>query len=189
MVPLLGFVLSPSAQAQVLSRGDRLLVKLWVDSAFADTVRIAEDGVAILPRIGPVQLGALPLSSVADSVRRAYARVFSVPAVEVSPLIRVTVLGEVRRPGIYFIEPGSAARELVALAGGLTEIARESRIILIRGKSRERVKSWLSLSGVETMLQSGDAIVAERESWIQRNTFTLVSAASVLTSIILALSR
>lgn len=189
VVPLFACAAVPGAQAQVLNRGDRVLVKVWVDSVFADTVRVGNDGVAVMPRLGPLQLGSLPLTSVADSVRRAYARVFSIPAVEVSPLIRVTALGEMRRPGVYFVEPGSELRDLVALAGGLTEIARESRVILVRGSMRTRVNSWQSLSGVEGALQSGDAIVAEREPWIQRNTFTLVSAASVLTSVVLALSR
>lgn len=189
LVALLPCGTTLDAQPRVLQPGDRVLVKVWIDSIFADTVRVGVGGTTVMPRLGPLELGSVPIVELADSVRRAYARVFSVPAVEVSPLVRVTALGEMRRPGVYFVDPGTHIRELVALAGGLTEVARESRVTLIRGKSRLRVKSWLELSGAETSLTSGDAVVAERESWIQRNTFTLVSAASVLTSIILALSR
>lgn len=178
-----------SSQSQVLTRGDRVLIKLKVDSVLVDTARVGEDGTTIMPRLGPLHLGALTLGSVGDSVRRAYARIFSVVAVEVSPLVRVTALGEFRRPGVYFIDPGSEIRDLVAAAGGLTDIARESRVILVRGKTRSPIKSWLSSSLVSFELQSGDAVVAERESWLRRNTFTFVSAVSVLTSIILALSR
>src|SRR5215218_10059928 len=81
-----------------LRPGDRLLVKIWLDTTFADTVRIDETGAAMLPRLGPMHIAALASSRIADSVRRAYASVTRTPAIEVTPLRRVTVLGEVRRP-------------------------------------------------------------------------------------------
>src|ERR1700710_2066364 len=38
---------------------DRLLVKVWFDTAFADTIRIDETGTAILPRLGPLSVSGL----------------------------------------------------------------------------------------------------------------------------------
>src|SRR5438270_10772963 len=76
-----------------LRPGDRLLIKIWLDTAFADTVRIDETGAAMLPRLGPMRITDLLSTLVADSVRRAYTRVTLTPAIEVTPLRRVVVLG------------------------------------------------------------------------------------------------
>jgi protein involved in polysaccharide export with SLBB domain len=73
-----------------LRPGDRLLVKIWLDTAFADTVRIDETGAAMLPRLGPMHITDLSSNAVADSVRRAYTRVTRTPSIEVTPLRRVT---------------------------------------------------------------------------------------------------
>src|SRR6185437_9686530 len=87
-----------------LKAGDRVLIKVWLDTLFADTVRIDDNGAAILPRLGPVPLTGMPASEVADSVRNAYRDIVLTPSIEVTPLRRVTVLGEVNRPGTYFLE-------------------------------------------------------------------------------------
>src|SRR4051794_8922771 len=87
-----------------LRPGDRLLIKIWLDTTFADTVRIDETGAAMLPRLGPMHITDLSSSQIADSVRRAYPRVTRPPAIEVTPLRRITLLGEVRRPATYYME-------------------------------------------------------------------------------------
>ena len=51
-----------------LRPGDRLLVKIWLDTAFADTVRIDETGAAMLPRLGPMHITDLSSNAIADSV-------------------------------------------------------------------------------------------------------------------------
>src|SRR4051812_11760547 len=75
-----------------LRPGDRLLVKVWLDTTFADTVRIDETGAAILPRLGPIGITGLAPLNIADSVRRAYSRIIRTPAIEVTALRRVTVI-------------------------------------------------------------------------------------------------
>ena len=61
---------SPEDPARLaLIPGDRLLIKVWLDTTFADTVRIDASGAAVLPRIGPLVVTGLPSFSIADSVR------------------------------------------------------------------------------------------------------------------------
>lgn len=164
-------------------------MKLLVDSIVVDTVRVERDGRAVFPRIGLISVARIPIDDVADSVRRAYSQAFRVPAVEVAPLIRVTALGELQRPDVLFVDPGSPLSEVVARAGGISPEGRRDRVTLIRDGRRQRVRDWDAQGSPPIRLLSGDAVLVEREPWILRNTFTLVSAASVLTSIVLALSR
>ena len=172
-----------------LRPGDRLLVKIWLDTTFADTVRIDETGAAMLPRLGPLHITDLAARLVADSVRRAYTRVTRTPAIEVTPLRRVTVLGEVKRPATYYMETQTTLREAVALAGGVTEIGALSRITVIRDATRTVVSQWEQRDDAVTIIRSGDLVLVDREPWLKRNIFSVISGLGVLFSVIYTATR
>ena len=184
---------SSPARAQIRDRplreGDRVLVKLFMDTVFSDSVRLDDRGLVILPRVGPVSIEGLPAKLVADSVRNAYARVFRTLTVEATPLRRVVILGEVRRPQVYYLDPLTTVREAIAQAGGVTEIGKTNRITIVRDQERLRIRDWQLQGGDDASIRSGDIVIAEREPWIKRNAFTLISATSVLLSIGLTLAQ
>lgn len=167
-----------------LRPGDRLLVKVWLDTTFADTVRIDETGAAILPRLGPLPLTGLSSSVVADSVRRAYTRVIRTPAIEVTPLRRVTVLGEVNKPATYYMETRATLREAVALAGGVTPIGSLGHIVVIRDSTRIVFEKWEQRGEAAAVLRSGDIVWLDREPWIKLNIFSVISGMGVLVSVL-----
>jgi protein involved in polysaccharide export with SLBB domain len=182
---------APHAQAQnrPLVAGDRVLVKLWMDSVFADTARVSGTGSVILPRLGEVSLAGVPANAIGDSIRRAYSRIFSPAAVEVTPLQKVTVVGDVRQSAVFYLEPGATLRDAIAMSGGILEIGRTGRLILLRDSVRTRVSQWQTRHDDLSILRSGDVVVVERESWAKRNAFTIVSGVSVLLSIVLTLAN
>ncbi len=49
---------------------------------------------------------------------------------------QVTVIGEVAKPGLYLIDVGAGLTELVALAGGLTQLADPGQAYILRGSER-----------------------------------------------------
>ena len=172
-----------------LRPGDRLLVKIWLDTAFADTVRIDETGAAMLPRLGPMHITDLSSNLVADSVRHAYTRVTRTPSIEVTPLRRVTVLGEVKRPATYFMETMSTLRDVVALAGGVTDIGIVSHITIVRGSERIVIDKWERRGDSETVVHSGDVVWIDREAWLKRNIFSVISGLGVLFSVVYTATR
>jgi polysaccharide biosynthesis/export protein len=172
-----------------LRAGDRLLIKVWLDTTFFDTVRIDESGAAILPRLGPVKLTGLPSSEIADSVRRYYAHVIRAPAIEVTPLRQVTVLGEVNRPAVYYVETHSTMREIIALAGGVTGIGALDHVNVIRGSGRLRLSRWEQRADDPVIVRSGDVIWLDREPWLKRNIFSVVSGLGVLFSLVYTVTR
>ena len=172
-----------------LRPGDRLLVKIWLDTAFADTVRIDETGAAMLPRLGPMRITDLSSNVVADSVRHAYTRVTRTPSIEVTPLRRVTVLGEVKRPATYFMETMSTVRDAVALAGGVGDIGIVSHITIIRDSTRFVVDKWERRNDSQTVIHSGDVLWIEREPWLKRNIFSVISGLGVLFSLVYTVTR
>jgi polysaccharide export outer membrane protein len=172
-----------------LRPGDRLLVKIWLDTAFADTVRIDETGAAMLPRLGPMHVTDLSSNAVADSVRRAYTRVTRTPSIEVTPLRRVIVIGEVKKPATYFVETMVTLREAVALAGGVTDIGSQGHVTVIRDSARLVFDKWEQRRDNEVIIRSGDVVWVDREPWLKRNIFSVISGLGVLFSVIYTATR
>jgi polysaccharide export outer membrane protein len=172
-----------------LRPGDRLLIKIWLDTALADTVRIDETGAAMLPRLGLMRITDLMSNAIADSVRRAYTRVTRTPSIEVTPLRRVTVIGEVRKPATYFMETMATLREAVALAGGVSDIGSLSRITVVRDSTRTVVEKWEQRRDAETIVRSGDVVWVDREPWLKRNLFSVISGLGVLFSVLYTATR
>lgn len=71
---------------------------------------------------------------------------------------RIYVSGEVRTPGAYPFTPGTTVRQIVSLAGGLTEDGSQGRIRVVRtveGKAKE------TRIGIDEAVQPGDTIVVK----------------------------
>ena len=69
-------------------------------------------------------------------ISKRYAQFISEPAVTVvvkevnSP--KVSVLGEVKNPGVYKIKDRATLLDAIAMAGGLTEYAKRDKVTLMR---------------------------------------------------------
>ena len=79
----------------------------------------------------------------------------------------VTVLGELVRPGVYPLEPGSGVLEAVANAGGLTEFADRESIYVVRKTPHLRVRFtyeallWNDSRATSFRLAPGDVVTVE----------------------------
>jgi len=108
----------------------------------------------------------------------------------------VYMLGEVRKPGEYTLNPGSDFLDSLVLAGGFTEKADLDNIEIVRrtaGRKRIYNFSWDELQHAPTPLQ-GDVIYvhADNITKVERHTSlaaTVIAAmASVVTSVVLILA-
>jgi protein involved in polysaccharide export with SLBB domain len=174
-----------------LSPGDRLLLKLYVDSSFnySDAIIIDQATRVVLPRLGSVSLQGVPAESVADSVRSAYASILRTRAIDVVPLRRVGIVGDVRKPDVYYIDLTTNLRDAIALAGGVAEIGRPDNVSIIRNGVTTRVKDWESSASVWSELVSGDEILVGRQSFFERNAIAVITGVSVFASIVFTLAR
>lgn len=123
-----------AASSEMVERGDLLEVTMVTDfrnlAASTVPVRVAEDGTAMVPMIGPVTAAGLDLDEVEQEIKRAGVErgVFKNPLVTVTMKRqrknRVTVTGAVKEPAVYEL-PRSNSTLLAALvaAGGLAEDA------------------------------------------------------------------
>jgi protein involved in polysaccharide export with SLBB domain len=187
-------LLAASGGAKLLSQspqaGDRLVVRIFgSEQLVGDTVLVDGSGSVVLPKLGAVNVARLNASELPDSLRAMYARYLRNPTVEVVVLRRVIVLGEVKRPDIYYVDLNATLPDVIAHAGGITDAGSAGRVSLKRGNVVTRVKDWETAGSRVSSLQSGDQILVGRRSWVSQNVLAVSSTLAVLLSLYVTLRR
>lgn len=173
----------------VLQPGDQVQLKIWREPDLSGVFVVADDGVVVFPKIGPVVVGRLS----ADSLRTLLVAQYSVslrdPAIEVIVLRRVTVVGAVRNPGFYYADPTVTVTGALALAGGVTSEGNRKRIELLRGSKRTSIDLSRETTLADSPLQSGDQVSVPERSWLSRNTGVVTGALTAVAILIAATIR
>lgn len=88
---------------------------------------------------------------------------------------QIMVLGQVHNPGYYYFEEGQHLLELIASAGGMTQLAASDKVQLTRSSTDEESSTNLynldnviqGLGGINPVVQSGDIVyVPERRTQV-----------------------
>jgi protein involved in polysaccharide export with SLBB domain len=180
---------APPAQNLPLQPGDRVQIKIWADSALADDVTVADDGAIMLPRLGTLRIAGVPAGALGDSVRTAYAALLNPVSVQVVPLRRVSVIGDVHTPNVLYLETRATVRDAIAKAGGIDDIGRENPVVLMRHGRQVKLDNWRFRGDDDVIVQSGDVILIQREPWVKRNVFSIISGLGVVVSLIITATR
>ena len=161
---------------QVLRPGDMVRLRIWREPDLSGEFRVDEFGVAVFPKLGAVPVGRLAADSVRALLVASYSRFLQNPSVEVVFLRRVNVLGWVRSPGLYYVDPTMRLEDVLALAGGPTPDGNAKVVDLFR--EGERISAGLSqqLLVADLPLRSGDQLRVPQRSWFARNSAAVVAA-------------
>jgi polysaccharide export outer membrane protein len=165
---------APDASYRIAS-GDVIAVRVWnQESMSIPRVRVREDGRISMPLIRDVEVAGLSPDEVARQMEARLKEYVVSPMVTVSveeirPL-RVSVVGEVARPGVYDLERGAGVLHALAAGGGLTPFAASDGVFVLRpladgGVSRIRFRYEALVRGSASAgfrLRSGDVLVVER---------------------------
>ena len=115
---------------------DILDIAVWNNTAISRTVPVRPDGKISLPLLHDVQAAGLTPMELREVLVKRLADYMPTP--EVSVIVRevhsfkVSVLGEVKKPGQFELKSSSTVLDVIALAGGFTEFAARSRIVILR---------------------------------------------------------
>jgi len=117
--------------------GDVLNVRVWnQDSMSLDRARVREDGKISMPFLQDVEVIGQTPNELANRLQVKLKTYVVSPVVTVTVLeqrpTRVSVLGEVARPGAYDLDRGAGVLAAIAAAGGLTAYAHQDRIFVLR---------------------------------------------------------
>jgi protein involved in polysaccharide export with SLBB domain len=183
------FAGDPSDSALALRPGDAVRLRIWREPDLSGDFPVNESGIVVLPKLGPRRVVAENPDSLKAWVVHSYAELLRNPSIEVLLVRRVQVLGAVKNPGLYPIEPTMTVADAIALAGGTTPQGRSDKVELRR--QGERVPGKLSgrlLIG-ESAIRSGDQIYVPERSWISRNPAVVVGVVGLVTTVVLRLAK
>jgi protein involved in polysaccharide export with SLBB domain len=139
--------------------------------------------------LGPIKVVGRAWDALRDSLLGEYQRQLKNPSVTLTPRRRVLVLGEVAKPGPYFVDPTLSLAGIVAQSGGATPNGDLRRVRVVRN-GETVVKS----ASIEHLLlpggvHSNDQIFVDRRAWIERNGAFVASAIISTAGIFIALIR
>lgn len=165
---------APAPGTYIIGPGDLVSIQVFNHPEMAVRTRVREDGAVSVPLLGdmpasgesPADLGrAIEAQLAARSL--AVAPRATVVLEERAPL-RVPVLGEVARPGLFQLDPGAGVAEALASAGGFTEFAHRDRLYVVRRQPaavriRLRYNDLARANGraADLRLRPGDVVVVE----------------------------
>lgn len=150
---------------------DVLQVSVWKNETLSKTVPVRPDGKISLPLLNDVQAAGRTPMELRDFLIKKLAEYM--PAAEVSVIVtevrsfKVSIIGEVTRPGRYELKSRATVLDILAQAGGFTAFASRSRIAVLRsdGKTMKRIpfnyNRVISANGAEEnfSLQPGDIVL------------------------------
>ena len=163
--------LAPASERTTLGPGDVFQVRIVGESDLPTEYQIASDGTVDLPYIHTLKIVGLEPQEVARLIRQRLIenKILIDPAVVVSVKEfrskRVTLLGEVHKPGSFPLTPGLTLIQVLSQAGGLTPTASAQQVRLTRaGKDGSSTTVVLDVTAIvegnasDIPLQPGDRI-------------------------------
>jgi protein involved in polysaccharide export with SLBB domain len=166
-----------SAPNYILGPLDSVFVTVLRHPEFSGEFTIPPNGTVDLPGAGPVKLSGLDLDAASGVIREHLLRRLKKPDVSVALRttrpVEVSVVGDVRSPGIHTYRPGWRISDALAAGGGLTEGLRiaDAKAVVLRAATNNRdtvaVKDVLSGDGSGNLtLAPGDIVtISGPESW------------------------
>jgi protein involved in polysaccharide export with SLBB domain len=159
--------------------GDLIRLKVWREPDMSGDVFINSVGEATLPRLGSVQVAGWPPDSLRRFLVSNYAKFLKDPAIDVTVLPRVTILGAVSKAGVQNVDPTLTIADALALAGGPSPDGKQDKVELRRRGARVPVKLSLGMRLADTPVQSGDQLYVPQRNWLSRNTGVVLGGVSV----------
>ena len=177
--PLLGGERRPLYR---LCRSDEVDVSFTLSPEFDQNLTVQPDGYVWLKDAGMVYARGLTLPEFSETIRRAYQGYLHEPQVAVAlknfehPYFIAG--GEVAQPGKYELRTDATVVEAVEVAGGFTQQAKHSQVVLFRRVGDELVEAHiLNLKkmlkdhglGEDPHLRPGDLIFVPQNALVEGN--------------------
>ncbi len=173
------------------------------------TYIVDSKGDIVFPVLGKIHVAGMTTEEVADYLQARIAEDVVDPVVRVELMnFNVNVMGEVHQPGRIPVKSGRISiLDALAMAGDMTEYGERENVVLIREENGKRTVHHLNLNDAAVLespyffLQQNDVVYVEpnkiRQENSKYNTYnsykisvvsTIVSAASVIASLVIALT-
>jgi polysaccharide export outer membrane protein len=140
---------APVAESLRIGAGDLLNISVMREPDLDRRVRVRDSGEVSLPLVGDVAVQGMSAADAAKAVEKRYLDGQFLKHPDVSVFIeefatqQVAVLGQVGKPGSYSLPAARSLIDVLAMAGGLTEIA-DRHITIERASHAASAEVFLS---------------------------------------------
>jgi polysaccharide export outer membrane protein len=126
----------PLSSDYVIGPEDMLQITVWKNEALSRTLPVRPDGKISMPLLHDVHAAGLTPMQLRDKIANALGEFMPNPEVAVTVTdvrsYRVSVLGEVQKPGVLQLKADTTVLEAIALAGGFRDFASPGKITILR---------------------------------------------------------
>jgi polysaccharide export outer membrane protein len=161
---------APINSDYIIGPGDVLQITVWKNDTLSRALPVRPDGKISMPLLHDVQAAGLSAMQLRDKIATALGEFMPNPEVAVSVTevrsMRVSILGEVAKPGVLELRGQTTILEVIAMAGGFKDFASPSKITVIRideaGKTKRIRFNYNKAIGSDEenlVLRSGDVVV------------------------------
>lgn len=161
----------PDDGAYRIGPEDVLQIIVWKNDTLSRTVSVRPDGKISLPLLDDVQAAGQTPQQLRELLSKKLTDYVAAP--EVSVIVtevrskKVSVIGEVPKPGRYELKSRTTVLDILALAGGFNQLASRSRIVILRpdGDTMKRIPFNYNRvitaggEGENMYLQAGDIVI------------------------------
>ncbi|WP_249620988.1 SLBB domain-containing protein [Desulfuromonas sp. CSMB_57] len=160
-----------------IGEGDVLRVLVYDNPDLNTNARVSGQGTIIFPLVGEVAIGGLTVSQAAQKIGRELANGY-IRDPQVTVFVeefrsqRVTIMGEVRTPGLHELSGSTSLMELISKAGGLTPDADFQATINRKRSSPQEAEQQINVNlrdlldrregTADVALQDGDSVFIPR---------------------------
>ncbi len=153
-----------------LGPGDIFQLEIVGEKDLPKQYQVAADGSVSFPYIGLISVAGLEPQQLAAKVKQ---RLIGLDIL-LNPTVivrvqeyrskRVSILGEVKKPGSFSLTPQMSLLQLVSQAGGLSSLAQEARVNLTRTTGADVVTVTINIQDIyegrtrDVILQAGDKV-------------------------------
>ena len=155
----------------VIGPEDVLYIHVWREEALSRSVPVRMDGNISLPLIHEMKAAGLtPLqleAAITEKLKGFYENPNVSVIVEEANSFKVYISGEVMKPGVYRLREETTILQIIPMAGGFTDWAKQKKILIIRkedGKEKRLIVDYKkAMKGDDPnsniVLRSGDTII------------------------------
>jgi len=157
LVIALGLPAMSPAQDYILGSGDLLKITVYGNDDLTTVARVSGEGKVSFPLAGEIKIDGLSVREVEQKITKVLADGLIIDP-HVSVFVqeyrskKVTILGEVKKPGLYELNGSVTLLEMISRAEGLTESAGDT--ILVQRTKPDGQSLSISL---KELMEKGDA--------------------------------
>jgi polysaccharide export outer membrane protein len=126
----------PAPSEYRLGPEDVIEVSVWKEPDLSTTVTVRPDGRISLPQVSELDASGKTAAQLQVEITKQLQRYISEPSVTVIVKqinsLKISVLGEVRKPDVYRVKNRVTVLDAIAMAGGFTDLARPNKVVVLR---------------------------------------------------------